>query len=81
MIRPLSTRVLLKKIIEEAKHGLIINTSKQEDRFQGTVEAKGSECSDDFKVGDFVQYEKYCGTPYEEEHLIIDEKHIMAVFE
>ena len=81
MIIPLSTRVLLKKIIDDHKQGLIITTAKQEDKFQGIVKAKGSECTEDFKVSDVVQYERYTGTAFQDDYLIIDEKHIIAVIE
>jgi co-chaperonin GroES (HSP10) len=76
MIKPLGTRVLIRKI-KKNPTGIIITTAIEE--VDLSIEAIGPYCTEDIKVGDKIVIEKYTGTPVEEDFLIVDEKQIVAV--
>jgi len=93
-IRPLSDRVLVKRVEEEAKTagGIIIPDTAKEKPIEGKVIAAGNGRVGkdgkvralDVKKGDRVLFGKYSGTEVQiegEEHLILREEDILAVIE
>jgi chaperonin GroES len=93
-IRPLQDRILVKRIDEEAKTkgGIIIPDTAKEKPQEGKVVAvgKGKVTEDgklqplDVKKGDRVLFNKYSGSEVNvdgEEHLIIREEDVLAIFE
>ena len=93
-VRPLSDRILVKRIEEEkkTKGGLIIPDTAKEKPQEGKVVAVGpGKVQDDGKLrpldvhkGDRVLFGKYSGTEIQvvgEEHLIIREDDVLAVLE
>lgn len=91
-IRPLSDRIVVKRIEGESKTkgGIIIPDSAKEKPIEGTVVAvgNGKALKDgklrpvEVKVGDTVLFGKYSGTEIKldgEEHMIIREDDILAV--
>ena len=93
-IRPLQDRVLVKRVAEEekTKGGIIIPDTAKEKPVEGKVIAVGSGRVDkegkvrplDVKKGDRILFGKYGGTEVQlggEEHLIMREDDILAIFE
>jgi chaperonin GroES len=93
-IRPLQDRILVKRIDEESKTkgGIIIPDTAKEKPQEGKVVAvgKGKVTEDgklqplDVKKGDRVLFNKYSGSEVNvdgEEHLIIREEDVLAIFE
>ncbi len=93
-LRPLHDRVVVKRVDEEQKTagGIIIPDTAKEKPQQGRVLAVGrGRILEDGKVvplmvkaGDLVLFSKYAGTDIKiegEEHLIMREDDILAVFE
>jgi chaperonin GroES len=93
-IRPLHDRVLVRRVKEEekTKGGIIIPDTAKEKPIEGKVIAVGSgRVNDkgdvrklDVKVGDRILFGKYNGTEVKvdgEEHLILREDDILAVFD
>jgi chaperonin GroES len=93
-IRPLSDRVIVKRIAEEekTKGGIIIPDTAKEKPTEGKVVAvgKGKIGDDgklhpvDVKVGDRVLFSRYGGSEVKldgEEHLIIREDEILGIVE
>jgi chaperonin GroES len=92
-IRPLHDRVLVKRVEEEDKSagGIIIPDTAKEKPIQAKIVAVGSGWRDKdgkvhelgVKAGDRVLFSKYSGTEVKidgEEHLIMREDDILAVF-
>jgi len=80
MIIPLNTKVLLKEIKKEKKLGSLI-ISSEPDQIQLIIEKIGFECKETLHVGQEVLLEKYVGTKVDDDYMIVDEKHILAVYE
>ena len=93
-IRPLSDRIVVKRIKEEekTKGGIIIPDSAKEKPIEGSVVAVGTgkvlkdgkKRPVDVKVGDRVLFGKYSGTEVKiegEEHVLLREEDILAVIE
>jgi chaperonin GroES len=93
-IRPLQDRILVKRVEEEAKTkgGIIIPDSAKEKPQEGKVVAvgpgkvldSGKLAEPDVKRGDRILFSKYAGTEVNvdgEEHIIIREDDILAVYE
>ena len=93
-IRPLHDRVIVRRVEEEKKSpgGIVIPDSAAEKPVEGEVVAVGkgklSEAGDlrplDVKVGDRILFGKYSGTEIkidDDEHLIVREDDILAIFE
>lgn len=93
-IRPLQDRVLIKRVAEEemTKGGIIIPDTAKEKPMEGLVVAVGPGAIDkegtrralDLKKGDRILFSKYSGTDVRlegEDHLIMREEDILAVFE
>jgi chaperonin GroES len=93
-IRPLQDRILVKRVEEEekTKGGIIIPDSAKEKPQEGKVIAvgpgkildTGKHSEPDVKRGDRILFSKYAGTEVNvdgEEHIIIREDDILAVFE
>lgn len=91
-IRPLSDRILVKRVAEETKTagGILIPDNAKEKPVEATVIAVGSgkALADgkvraiDIKVGDRVLFSKYSGTEVKldgEDHLILREDDILGV--
>lgn len=91
-IRPLSDRILVKRVAEETKTagGILIPDNAKEKPVEATVIAvgNGKVFADgkvhaiDIKVGDRVLFSKYSGTEVKvdgEEHLILREDDILGV--
>ena len=93
-IKPLHDRVIVKRVEEEekTKGGIIIPDTAKEKPIMGTISAVGSGKIEgkgdkkvplDVKEGDKVLFSKYAGTEVTidgEEHLIMREEDIIAVF-
>ncbi len=92
-VRPLSDRVLVKRMAEEetTKGGIIIPDTAKEKPQQGQVVAigegkvmdNGTKITPAVKVGEVVLFGKYSGTEVKldgEEYLILREDEIFAVF-
>ena len=90
MIRPLSDRVLIKRVEpeEEYRGGIVIPDTAKEKPQEGTIVAAGpGRLTDDgnrvpmeLEVGDTVVYSKYAGTEYKEgdtEYLVLREDDIL----
>ena len=93
-IRPLQDRLIVKRIDEEekTKGGIIIPDTAKEKPQEGKVIAAGKgKVSEDGKVqpldvkkGDRILFSKYAGTDVNvegDEHIIIREDDVLAVFE
>jgi chaperonin GroES len=92
-VKPLNDRVLVKRIDEEQKSagGIIIPDTAKEKPLEGRVVAvgpgrweKGERRPLDVEANDRVLFGKYSGTEIKiegEEHLILREDEILAVFE
>ena len=93
-IRPLQDRILVKRVEEEAKTkgGIIIPDSAKEKPQEGKVVAvgpgkvldSGKLAEPDVKRGDRILFSKYAGTDVNvdgDEHIIIREDDILAVYE
>ncbi|MHA7839524.1 MAG: co-chaperone GroES [bacterium] len=93
-IRPLQDRILVKRVEEEEKTtgGIIIPDSAKEKPQEGKVVAvgpgkileNGKHSEPDVKRGDRILFSKYAGTEVTvdgEEHIIIREDDILAVYE
>ena len=93
-IRPLQDRIIVKRLEseEKTKGGIIIPDSAKEKPMEGKVIAvgkgklndKGERIAPDVKAGDTVLFSKYAGTEVKidgDEHLIMREDDILAVFE
>jgi chaperonin GroES len=93
-IRPLSDRILVKRIKEEdkTKGGIIIPDTAKEKPQEGKVVAVGKGkmteggklVAPDVKVGDRILFGKYSGSEVrleDEEHLILREDDILGVLE
>ncbi|MGY3802938.1 co-chaperone GroES [Pigmentibacter ruber] len=91
-IRPLSDRILVKRVAEETKTagGILIPDNAKEKPVEATVVAvgNGKVLADgqvrqiDIKVGDRVLFSKYSGTEIKvdgEEHLILREDDVLGV--
>lgn len=91
-IRPLSDRILVKRVAEETKTagGILIPDNAKEKPVEATVVAvgNGKVLADgkvraiDIKVGDRVLFSKYSGTEIKvegEDHLILREDDILGV--
>jgi chaperonin GroES len=91
-IRPLSDRILVKRVAEETKTagGILIPDNAKEKPAEamviavgnGKVLADGKVRAIDVKVGDRVLFSKYSGTEVKidgEEHLILREEEILGV--
>ena len=91
-IRPLSDRIVVKRLASEGKTkgGLIIPDTAKEKPVQGTVVAvgngkvhgDGSVRAPDVKVGDTVLFGKYSGTEIKlegEGHIILREDDVLGV--
>ena len=93
-VRPLHDRLLVKRVEEQetTKGGIIIPDSAKEKPIEGKVVAVGSgKILDDgkkspleVKSGDRILFGKYSGTEIKlegEEHLILREDEVLAIFE
>ena len=93
-IRPLQDRILVKRVDEEetTSGGIIIPDSAKEKPQEGQVVAvgpgkildSGNHSPLDVKAGDRILFGKYAGTDVNvegEEHIIIREDDVLAVFE
>ena len=93
-MRPLGNRVLVKRIISEAKKGAVLLVSSEEKVKTGLVIATGPgklDCNGDYmgslvEEQDKVIFPMYAGTPVtvndtNDEYLIISEDEILAVLE
>jgi len=93
-VRPLSDRILIKRVEPEhkMKGGIIIPDTAKEKPLEGKVVAVGAGRLDDngkrialeVKAGDRVLFGKYAGTEIKldgEEHLILREEDILGVIE
>ena len=93
-IRPLQDRVIVKRVKEEekTKGGIIIPDTAKEKPIEGEVIAvgNGKELKSGrlrpllVKAGDRILYSKYAGTEVRvggEEHFLIEENDVLAVFE
>ncbi len=93
-IRPLSDRVLIKRVAEEekTKGGLFIpDTAKEKPARgvviavgQGKIDDNGKRVAMDIKAGDEVLFGKYSGSELKldgEEHLVLKQDEILAVLE
>jgi chaperonin GroES len=93
-IRPLQDRILVKRVDEEEKTsgGIIIPDSAKEKPQEGLVVAVGpGKTLDNGKIaeiavgaGDRILFSKYAGTDVnvdDEEHIIIREDDVLAIFE
>ena len=93
-IRPLSDRLVVKRVAEEekTKGGIIIPDSAKEKPVEGKVVAvgNGKKLEDgkvhplDVKVGDRILFGKYNGTEIKldgEEHLILREEDVLGILE
>jgi chaperonin GroES len=93
-IRPLQDRILVKRVDEEEKTtgGIIIPDSAKEKPQEGLVVAIGpGKTLDNGKIaeiavsaGDRILFSKYAGTDVnvdDEEHIIIREDDVLAIFE
>ncbi|MDD5310113.1 MAG: co-chaperone GroES [Deltaproteobacteria bacterium] len=93
-VKPLHDRVLIRRVEQEAKTkgGIIIPDTAKEKPIEGKVIAvgKGQIGKDgavralDVKAGDRVLIGKYAGTEFKidgEEHVLVREEDILAVFE
>jgi chaperonin GroES len=90
-IKPLSDRVLVKRIEQEEKtvSGLIIPDTAKEKAQTGSVIAVGPGRRDDagkiipmaVKVGDTIYFGKYAGTDAGNDYLIVKEDEILGVIE
>ncbi|RDB36911.1 co-chaperone GroES [Spirobacillus cienkowskii] len=91
-IRPLSDRILVKRVAEETKTagGILIPDNAKEKPAEamvvavgnGKVLADGKVRAIDVKVGDRILFSKYSGTEVKidgEEHLILREEEILGV--
>ena len=92
-VKPLQDRVLVKRVEEEnkTKGGIIIPDSAKEKPQEGQVVAvgpgkitdNGQRVAPEVKAGDRILFGKYSGTDIKiegEEHLILREDDILAVF-
>jgi chaperonin GroES len=93
-IRPLQDRILVKRVEEEEKTsgGIIIPDSAKEKPQEGLVVAvgpgkvleTGKHSEPEVKRGDRILFSKYSGTDVtvdDEEHIIVREDDILAVYE
>ncbi len=93
-IRPLQDRIIVKRVQEEekTKGGIIIPDTAKEKPLEGVVVAVGSGkvlkngkvLALDLKEGDRILFGKYSGTEVKldgQEHVILREDDILAVFE
>lgn len=93
-VRPLSDRILVKRVASESKTkgGIIIPDTAQEKPAEGLVVAVGPGAVRDdgsrrelqLKTGDRVLFQKYGGTEVKiegEEHLILRESDVLGVLE
>ncbi len=93
-IRPLQDRILVKRVDEEetTSGGIIIPDSAKEKPQEGQVVAvgpgktldSGSIAEPNVKAGDRILFSKYAGTDVNvdgEEHIIIREDDVLAVYE
>lgn len=93
-IRPLSDRILVKRLAMEEKtaSGIIIPDNAKEKPMEGEIIAvgngkkldDGSVSKMDVKVGDTVLFSKYAGSEIRldgEEHLVMREEDILGVIE
>lgn len=86
IIKPLGKRVLIKQVEQEevTKSGIVLpGTVSKEKPITGEVLEIGSEIKE-VKIGDKVIYEKYTGTEIkdgDENYLLIDIEHILAIVE
>ncbi|ADG81641.1 chaperonin Cpn10 [Thermincola ferriacetica] len=94
MIKPLGDRVVVKPLAAEEKtaSGIVLPDTAKEKPQQGEVIAvgtgrtleNGQKLALEVKVGDKVIYSKYAGTEIKlnnEEHLILNERDILAIME
>ena len=93
-IRPLGDRILVKRLDSEerTKGGIIIPDSAKEKPIEATVVAVGNGKRNkagkvrplDVKAGDKILFGKYSGAEVKldgEEHLILREEEVLAIFE
>lgn len=93
-IRPLQDRILVKRVEEEEKTsgGIIIPDSAKEKPQEGQVVAvgpgktleNGSIAEPNVKQGDRILFSKYAGTDVNvdgEEHIIVREDDVLAIYE
>ncbi|MFZ5641788.1 MAG: co-chaperone GroES [Bacillota bacterium] len=93
-LKPLGDRVVIKPLAAEEKtaSGIVLPDTAKEKPQEGEVIAVGSgrllengqRVAMDVKVGDRIIYSKYAGTEFKidgEEHLILNERDILAIVE
>lgn len=90
-IKPLSDRVLVKRVAQEEKtaSGIIIPDAAKEKAQTGAViavgpgkrDASGTAIPMGVKVGDTVYFGKYSGTEAGDDYLIVKEDEILGVIE
>ena len=93
-LKPLGDRVVIKPLAAEEKtaSGIVLPDTAKEKPQEGEIIAVGSgrllengqRVAMDVKVGDRIIYSKYAGTEFKidgEEHLILNERDILAIVE
>lgn len=83
-IRPLGTKVYLVKYKEEdQKKSFLVLPDDNKFKDMGRVVSFGADCKQVFQAGEIVIYQQYSARSVlgDDEHLIVDEKDILAIYE
>ncbi len=93
MLKPLSNRVVVEAIKEEAKGGIILPATADKEKAEkgkiiacgpGKLMENGSRATMEVKVGDIVMFKKYSPDEIKvegKEYLVLEESDIMGIIE